>query len=153
MKKRILLFVILILTLSVVLIGCGNNSSITDTENITNEAKAVVNSFIEAMEQEDINGMSTYLLSDFVYRSNNGTLDKTEFLSITEAAFNLGAEYLVLELRDEVTEVITNTLIKIAGTFYVEMIDINGDYSTDNYPIQFVVEKSSSWKIKELVDP
>lgn len=150
-NKKYILILAFILLVSVIITGCGSGN-INDTAQLKQDANDTLDEFFKGMENRSLSTIDGTLSPNFNY-TNGVSMNKQEFLDLMSLAFIEGALFLELELNNRVNELISNTKIKISGSLYTEAYDIDGYYSIDSYPAQFIVEKENNgWKITKWID-
>jgi len=123
-----------------------------DQTRLTQEANDTVDDFLTAMENSSVSGIENTLSSDFTY-TNSHRWNKDEFLDLMSMLFSAGGNYTKSQLNNRVNEVVTNTKIKISGSFLGEGYDIDGYYFHIIHPAQFTVEREGNrWKITQWID-
>jgi len=151
MKKiKFLGLFLLIISIAMTLTACDSNG--VDETKLIQEANNTVNEFETAMENSSISSLDKTLSSSFTY-TNSHRLNKEEFLDMMSLVFSEGGEYTKAQLNNRVNEFVSNSKIKISGSFRGEGYDVDGYYFEVLHPAQFTVEKENNqWKITEWID-
>ena len=151
-KVKFVSLFFLIIAMTMTLAACDSGGGTVDQTKLIQEANNTLNDFERAMENSSISGLEKTLSSRFIY-TNGHRSNKEEFLDIASALFSSGGEYTKAQLNHRVNEVVSNTEIKISGSFRGEGYDVNGYYFEITHPAQFTIEKENNqWKITRWID-